>query len=51
MLSIETTMQVLYNTLNKIGQVNSSFFQPIASLASSRVGDPYIDPARRVLLS
>ena len=33
---------------NREGQVNSSFFSPIASLATSHITDPYIDVGRRL---
>lgn len=34
---------------NRVGQVNSSFFSPIASLASSNIKDVYIDVGRRLI--
>jgi hypothetical protein len=34
---------------NKIGQVNSAYFSPLVSLATSNVSDPYVDIGRRLL--
>ena len=34
---------------NREGQVNSSFFSPLASLATSQVVDPYVDVGKRLV--